>query len=77
MVACIADHGGLSGKRGKIKLQFLVRSRGRAEGVEILSAAGVTDEATACIADRLKNRVVGPPTADPVGVTVTLELKAP
>jgi outer membrane biosynthesis protein TonB len=77
MAACIADHGGLSGKRGKIKLQFLVRARGRAEGVGVLSSTGVTDEAAACIVERLKNRMVGAPSADPVGVTVTLQLKAP
>jgi hypothetical protein len=72
---CVADHGGVTGSSGKVKLQFLVRARGRAEGVEILSAKGVSDEATQCIRVYLKNRVVGPPTADPVGVTVTVTLK--
>src|SRR5689334_15524850 len=38
---CIAEHGGLSGAAGTLKVQFLVRARGRAEGVEVLSAKGV------------------------------------
>jgi hypothetical protein len=72
---CIAEHGGLTAPTGKLKLQFLVRARGRAEGVEILDAKGVRDEAADCVRVLLKNRVVGPPTADPVGVTVTLTLR--
>jgi hypothetical protein len=74
---CVAEHGGLAGAAGSVKLQFLVRARGRAEGVEILKAKGITPEARECIRLALKNRRVGEPSADPVGVTVTLTLAAP
>ena len=74
---CVAEHGGLAGATGSLKVQFLVRARGRAEGVEVLSAKGVGAEAASCVRLLLKNRSVGAPSADPVGVTVTLTLKAP
>jgi hypothetical protein len=73
---CIADNGGLTASAGSLKIQFLVRVRGRAEGVEILSARGVTPEAQRCVRTLLKNKPVGAPSADPVGVTVTLSLKS-
>jgi hypothetical protein len=72
---CVTDHGGLTQKAGSVKLQFLVRARERAEGVEILASKGVGTEAAACVKSLLKNRWVGPPSADPVGVTVTLSFK--
>ncbi|AUX25058.1 hypothetical protein SOCEGT47_056010 [Sorangium cellulosum] len=75
LAKCVGDHGGLTGSSGNVKLQFLVRVRGRAEGVEVLSSRGVTAEAERCIRVFLKNRTIGVPTADPVGVTVTLSLK--
>ncbi|WP_437574661.1 hypothetical protein [Sorangium sp. So ce887] len=77
LAKCVADHGGLSGVTGSIKLQFLVRVRGRAEGVEILDSRGVTPDAQRCIRQFLKNRHIGTPSVDPVGVTVTLSLRAP
>lgn len=73
---CVAEHGGLAGGAGKLKLQFLVRGRGRAEGVEIVSAKGIGEPARECVRLLLKNKNVGPPSADPVGVTVTITLKA-
>jgi hypothetical protein len=75
---CVADNGGLSGATGSMKVQFLVRVRGRAEGVEVLRTENVRPEAASCVRLLLKNRAVGAPTADPVGVTVTLAFtKAP
>lgn len=76
IASCVGDNGGLSGDSGQIKLQFLVRARGRAEGVDVLSSKGVSDAALACITEWLKNRAVGTPSADPVGVSVTIDLKA-
>jgi hypothetical protein len=73
---CIAKHGGLSGSAGKMKISFLVRSRGKAEGVEISGAKGVTGEAKECIRLLLKNKNVGAPSAEFVGVNVTVTLKA-
>ncbi|APR81566.1 Hypothetical protein A7982_06915 [Minicystis rosea] len=73
---CIADHGGVTGDAGSMKIQFLVRSRGRAEGVEVLSAKNVSSEASSCVRVLLKNKAIGAPSADPVGVTVTITFKA-
>lgn len=72
---CIVTNGGLEGKKGSIKLTFLVRVRGRAEGVEVASSKGINDDAAACIRVLLKNRAVGSPSADPVGVTATFTLE--
>ncbi|MRG96477.1 hypothetical protein GF068_31815 [Polyangium spumosum] len=58
-------------------MSFLVRVRGRAEGVEIESKKGVTEEAASCIRLLLKNKAVGAPSSDPVGVTVTFSLERP
>ena len=77
IATCVAQHGGLTGPTGTIKIQFLVRNRGRAEGVEVLSARGVSPDAAACVRVLLKNKPIGPPTSDPVGVTVTISLKPP
>jgi hypothetical protein len=74
---CVADHGGLTAATATLKIQFLVRARGRAEGVEVLSAKGLGTDAAACVRVLLKNKPVGPPSADPVGVTVTITLKPP
>ena len=73
---CIAAHGGLSGNAGKMKLKFLVRPRGRAEGVEIVSSKGVSEDAKECVRLLVKNRMVGVPSSEAVGVTVTIALKA-
>ena len=74
---CVAEHGGLTAATGTLKVQFLVRNRGRAEGVEILSAKGLGPDAASCVRLLLKNKPIGPPTSDPVGVTVTISLKPP
>lgn len=74
---CIATNGGLEGKKGSLKITFLVRVRGRAEGVEVASSKGISDDAASCIRVLLKNRAVGAPSADPVGVTVTFTLEKP
>jgi len=75
LARCIADNGGVGGDAGTVKIQFLVRSRGRAEGVEVLAAKGVSPEAAACVRHLVKNKAIGAPTADPVGVTVVLTFK--
>ncbi len=67
---CVADHGGLRSKDGSIEVQFLVRVRGRAEGVEVLSLKGVHKKAGRCVRKFLKNRWIGTPSDDPVGVTL-------
>ncbi len=71
---CVDDHGGLSGDRGEIVVQFLVRLEGVAEGVDVLRAKGVTPDAKTCVRDLIKKRSVGAPTSDPTGVELTLTL---
>ena len=73
---CVGDAGGLSGKTGSLKVELLVRLRGKAEGVEV-TPTGVSQEAAKCVRVLFKNRAMGTPTADPVGVTVIYGLKAP
>lgn len=75
LARCVADNGGVGGDAGTVKIQFLVRSRGRAEGVEVLGARGVSAEAAGCVRHLIKNKAIGAPTADPVGVTVVITFK--
>ncbi len=76
LARCVAENGGLAGDAGSVKIQFLVRSRGRAEGVEVLAAKGVGAEAASCVRRLLKNKAIGAPSADPVGVTVTITFRS-
>jgi hypothetical protein len=68
---CVADHGGLPEGRGEMSVQFLVTLRGRAEGVDVTSAKGVSKDAQRCVRDAFKNKRVETPTADPTGVQFT------
>ncbi len=72
---CVAQNGGLSGDAGRLDVQFLVRERGRAEGVEVTRAQHVTDAAGHCVQKLLKNRWIGTPSDDPVGVSFSYKLK--
>ncbi len=72
---CVVSAGGLSSKTGQIETQFLVRARGKAEGVEVLKVKGVAESVSPCIQGLLKNKRVGIPTADPVGVTFIINLR--
>lgn len=71
---CVSDAGGLTAKTGSLKVELLVRARGKAEGVEV-KPQGVSEEAAKCVRTFLKNRSIGIPTADPTGVTVVYNLK--
>jgi hypothetical protein len=77
VAACVKGADGLDGTTGFFKVQFLVRDRGRAEGVEVLKRKGANKEAATCVRKMLKNRWVGTPSNDPVGVTFRYELTAP
>ena len=71
---CVVDAGGLEGERGLIEVKFLVRARGRAEGVETPTLRGVSAEAGRCVRLLLRDRYLGAPTDEPVGVAVALQL---
>jgi hypothetical protein len=75
-VECVTTHGGLSEKSGRVVVRFLVRERGRAEGVSVKSHEGVSVEAAKCIADVVDRRYVGYPAAPIVGATIPIELGA-
>jgi hypothetical protein len=73
---CVASHGGLGASAGKLRVQFLVRARGKAEGVEVLERKSVSKDAGRCVQKLLKNKWVGMPSQDPTGVQFSYELKA-
>jgi len=70
---CVNAEGGIPSDGASIKLQFLVRAQGIAEGVDVLDARNIGEKAGRCIRDAFKKKKVGPPSADPVGVIVTID----
>jgi hypothetical protein len=72
-VKCINDNGGLKDKTGEVSVRFLVRQRGRAEGVSVLKRSNVTAEAARCVAEVVDRRYVGVPEAPIVGATVVVK----
>jgi hypothetical protein len=70
---CVKDNGGLQGKSGEVQVRFLVRERGRAEGVSVAKRSSVTIKAAQCIADVVDRRYVGIPGEAVVGATVTVK----
>jgi hypothetical protein len=75
VAGCVASHGGLEGGTGRLEVQFLVRDRGRAEGVEVMRVQRVSPDAAQCVQRFLKNRTIGSPSDDPVGVVFAYKLK--
>lgn len=75
-VECVNKNGGLSAKQAKVVVRFLVRERGRAEGVGVKSFNGVSQAAAECIADVVNLRYVGYPAAPIVGATIPIVLSA-
>lgn len=73
-VECVEEHGGLSAKSGEVHVRFLVRARGRAEGVSVSKRRAVSEEAARCIADVVDRRAVGVPEAPMVGATAVVTL---
>lgn len=75
-VECVGTNGGLTEKTGRVVVRFLVRERGRAEGVSVKSHQGMSLEAAKCIADVIDRRYVGYPAAPLVGATIPIEIGA-
>lgn len=73
-IDCVRNNGGLSRDTGKVVVRFLVRERGRAEGVSVKSHSGMSQAAAECIADVVDRRYVGYPAAPIVGATIPIEL---
>jgi hypothetical protein len=70
---CVSNNGGLEGMQGKVTLRFLVRERGRAEGVSVKERQGVSQAAAKCVAEVVDRRYVGYPAAPIVGATLSIE----
>jgi hypothetical protein len=73
-VQCVENGGGISTSPAKVTLRFLVRERGRAEGVTVKDRSGVSLAAAKCIAEVVDRRFVGYPAAPIVGADVSIEL---
>lgn len=73
-VRCVEDNGGLEAASGLVTVRFLVRERGRAEGVAVKERRGVSVAAAKCIADVVDRRYVGYPAAPIVGATLSIAL---
>lgn len=73
-IECAQKNGGLTAKQAKVVVRFLVRERGRAEGVGVKSFIGVSQAAAECIADVVNLRYVGYPAAPIVGATIPIVL---
>ena len=72
-VKCVNDNGGLKDGSGEVQVRFLVRQRGRAEGVSVAKRTNVSAEAARCVSDIVDRRYVGVPDAPIVGATVVIK----
>ena len=59
---------------GSVELRFLVRGKGRVEGIGVPKKRGVSDAAAKCIADVVGRRYVGYPEAPIVAATATVSI---
>jgi len=75
-IDCVNKHGGLSASSAEVKVRFLVRARGRAEGVSVASHRGMSQAAARCIADVIDRRAVGTPEREMVGATIVVKVSA-
>jgi hypothetical protein len=71
---CVNKNGGLQADTAEVQVRFLVRERGRAEGVSVAKSKGMSAEAARCIADVVDRRYVGYPAAPIVGATLPIVL---
>jgi hypothetical protein len=72
-VKCINDNGGMKEATAEVQVRFLLRAKGRAEGVSVAKRIGVTTEAARCVSEVVDRRFVGVPDAPIVGATVTIK----
>jgi len=72
-VQCVESFGGISASPAKVTLRFLVRERGRAEGITVKERSGLSANAAKCVADVVDRRFVGYPAAPIVGADLSIE----
>jgi hypothetical protein len=70
---CVNDNGGLKEASGEVQVRFMLRQRGRAEGVSVAKRAGVSAEAARCVSEVVDRRYVGVPAEPMVGATVSIK----
>lgn len=73
---CVRQHGGLSDRTAEVHVRFLVRERGRAEGVSVAKRRAVSEKAARCVAEVVDRRSVGIPEAPIVGATIVVNFSA-
>ena len=72
-VKCVTDNGGLKEATGEVQVRFLLRAKGRAEGVSVAKRVGLSTEAARCVSEVVDRRYVGVPDAPLVGATVVIK----
>jgi hypothetical protein len=72
---CASVENALTKSEASIDLRFLVRAPGRAEGVDVDKARGVSADVVRCMTSVLARSYVGVPSDDPVGVAVTVRVR--
>ena len=72
-VKCVNDNGGLKDGAGEVQVRFLVRQRGRAEGVSVAKRTNVSADAARCVSEVVDRRYVGTPAEPIVGATVVIK----
>ncbi len=75
LTACVETNGGLTRDIAELELSFLVRERGRAEGVEVKRHPGLSLAAGRCVADVIDRRLVGLPSVPVTGASLILEFR--
>lgn len=70
---CVLDNGGLDGDKAEVTVRFLVRERGRAEGVSVAKRAGVSAKAAQCVAQVVDRRQAGAPEIPLTGASVVIK----
>ncbi|MEI9940807.1 MAG: hypothetical protein WDO69_26625 [Pseudomonadota bacterium] len=70
---CVNDNGGLKEASGEVQVRFVLRERGRAEGVSVAKRTGVSAEAARCVSEVVDRRYVGVPAEPIVGATVVIK----
>ena len=70
---CVNDNGGLKDASGEVQVRFMLRQRGRAEGVSVAKRSGVSAEAARCVSEVVDRRYVGVPAEPMVGATVAIK----
>jgi hypothetical protein len=72
---CASVENALTKSEASIDLRFLVRAPGRAEGVDVDKARGLSADVVRCMTTALARSYVGAPSDDPVGVAVTVRVR--